>query len=270
MNRPLCHSFQELAAKTWQRLEQAEQTGMRWSEETNTETLLMTLHERHKDRVKVKAFSKHAEARNGADWEWWIGEPGCWLGMRVQAKRVEVGRATYKRLQEQRARGQPKTQIETLIDIAKTDRLNPVYCLYTFIHPWPTGILRSFSGVDGCLVAHASAVRRVGSNALFDLDRVAAPWHRLVCASASKTNQLARSSAAFEVLLESALAAYGDDAYGEDLPIFAPVDRLPEYMEWAESDGLVKRSRFDDQGALDAHLRERRLAGVVLIRTTGG
>ena len=63
--------------------------GVSYGEETITETNLLEIRRRHPKHVHLHTFSRHAESRNGADWERHIVGRRRTLKMRVQAKRVQ-------------------------------------------------------------------------------------------------------------------------------------------------------------------------------------
>lgn len=277
MTVSLCQTFQELAAQTWQRLRDAERTGLFWSEETNTETILMELMRRHPHQVGVRAFTKAAEARNGADWEWWIGSSEGWFGMRIQAKRLKLPSESFSKLQTQKAKGQPDTQINTLISSAYADRLTPAYCFYVFSNRWPSAALWAAPRVNtsaisplGCLIAHAGAVRSVGSNALSKLLPVAAPWHLLVCQCSISAGSESLAAHMCGLLQQSAAASGARgvfaDQQDEEFPLFPPQQHLPSYMSGllaATADGVLAGPADD---ALRVRAQQRGLAGFVLVR----
>ena len=68
----VCRVFQQLAHLSFVRISEAQASGLNWSEETNTETLLLTIRRRLARYVHVHSFSKKKEALNGSDWEWWF------------------------------------------------------------------------------------------------------------------------------------------------------------------------------------------------------
>lgn len=284
MTVSLCATFQDLAAQTWQRLAEAQRTGLFWSEETNTETILMELKRRHPSEVAVRAFTKAKEARNGSDWEWWIGSPGNWFGMRVQAKRIKLPDERFVGLHRQKAKGQPHTQINTLIKAAHRDKLTPAYCFYVHSKRWPSSALwasprLNTSGASplGCLIAHAGAVRNVGSEALSKLGPVAAPWHLMVCPCLNIEEGKTSAHIAHSLMHHSA-AASGPrgilaSVLDEEFPLFPPVQSLPNYMEdlfAATVDGGFE-ARLGDERAddeLGVRARQRGLAGFVLIASS--
>lgn len=241
----------------------------------------MELRRRHPREVAVRAFTKSKEARNGADWEWWIGSPGCWFGMRVQAKRIKLPEERFVGLHRQKAKGQPHTQINTLIKAAHRDQLTPAYCFYVASKRWPKPALWASPRLNtsggsplGCLVAHASAVRDVRSEALSKLGPVAAPWHLLVCPCLNIEEGKASADIAHSLMHHSAaasgsrgiLAGVPDDEF----PLFPPTKLLPGYMQRlfaatvGESDEAPPdEERRDDE--LAARASQRGLAGFVLI-----
>jgi hypothetical protein len=151
MRKILCEAFQDLADQTAKRIKAAHDSGMRWSEESNTEHLLLTLATRYPDQVAISAFTKRREAANGADWEWWfLGASGAY-GMRVQAKRIALPNEIFSHLRR-RAKGQSRDQMTALIAEAKREGLTPAYCFYTASRHSPVG---------GCLIGHAQVVEQV-------------------------------------------------------------------------------------------------------------
>jgi len=58
-----------------------------------TDANLYQLWLNHQPEIHIWRYSGTQEKRTGADWEWWIGGGGHWLGARVQAKKLdEMGR----------------------------------------------------------------------------------------------------------------------------------------------------------------------------------
>lgn len=89
--------------------------------------------------VYYQAFSRHEEAENGADWEWWVltqnsFTKGSFNAYRffVQAKKLTNVGDNYSRLNYGNKRGQ---QIDLLIDHAKTYHAFPFYMFYATSEP---------------------------------------------------------------------------------------------------------------------------------------
>jgi hypothetical protein len=266
----LCHTFQKTADWVWQQIGNADRHGLAFSEETITETILLELKAEHPAEVSLCAFTKREEKKNGADWEWWIGRPGRWLGMRVQAKRVALPREEFKRLQTYGSRKGAPSQLDVLIASAARDRLNAAYCLYVHSKKWPTlGAWPLFrpSPVNslspkGCLIADARAVKASRSNALSKIAPVALPWHLLVCQCASTKGDLADAAMA---ILRGSLDLAGGPAEAD---LIRPVEELPRHMtilrEALESEGEAPREELREIA------RKRRLLGFLLIEEKRG
>lgn len=273
MSISLCETFQELADLTWRRLGASAVSGLPWSEETNTETLLAALHERHPRQVRVKAFSRRAEALNGSDWEWWIGAPGAWFGMRVQAKRINRSTGRFTRIRSQKPRGHSSTQMETLIRQAAIDGLTPAYCLYVHSNIWPNqAIWRAQRTVPphheiaGCLIAHASAVKATGSEALSKIGEVCLPWHYLVCdddchdsvRSADEARAVLHRSAISADLGRGMFAASDDKKF----PLSSVRGELPHYL------ADLREGEVSDHSVAEEHARARGLEGFLVVNTS--
>lgn len=276
MTSPMCHSFQEIGSWVWQRIELAQQVGLAFSEETITETVLLHLASRHPDKIKIRAFSKRKEAKNGSDWEWWVGQAGSWFGMRVQAKRIKLPSETFAPLQKYgRPKGSMVGQIDKLISQAKADKINPAYCLYFMSSKWPT--LRAWPvynltgggpvSPQGCLMADASAVKAIGKDTLAALAPVSVPWHLLVCSCARGSFNPGPGEAGRSMLNSSRqLAASILGTRFDDEPDFPPRPRLPVHMELLrEGTDRLAAETFDPLGA---YAQQRDLKGLVLIDTS--
>ena len=171
MTTKLCQIFRELGSQTHQRIGAARVSGMRWSEESNTEHLLLTLSTQCPDQVTVRAFTKRREAEVGADWEWWFVGPRGAYGMRIQAKRIKLPSEVFSHLRY-RPKGHVHDQMTSLIRAATVDNLTPAYCFYVASSAGPT---------SGCLIGHAQVIERARSSSLKSLHPYLHPWHRLVC-----------------------------------------------------------------------------------------
>lgn len=281
MTSDLCYSFQKIASWVWEKIELSEKSGLAFSEETITETILLELATNHPAKVKIKAFTKNAEGVNGSDWEWWIGNAGRWLGMRVQAKKIKLPSETFAPLQKYGVKkGSKIGQIDKLLSHAKADQLNPAYCLYFVSKKWPT--LRTWPvynivgggpvSPQGCLIADATAVKAVGKDSLAALAPVCVPWHLLVCHCAGgKINSGSPADAGGAMLRTSRQLAASllkvDDL--SDAPNFPPRSELPSHINYLRegSDGLVG---LKDADPLRGYAKERGLKGFVLIDTSEG
>jgi hypothetical protein len=84
----LCQTFRKEAGIVWNRMSTAARLGLSLSEETITECALYNLALAHQGAdIVIDLATKPAEAKHGADWEWWLVRGRKGLGFRVQAKR---------------------------------------------------------------------------------------------------------------------------------------------------------------------------------------
>lgn len=273
MSSDLCRSFQKIASWVWQNIELAQRTGLKFSEETITESILLQLATCHPGKVKIHAFTKPEEGINGSDWEWWIGENGNWLGMRVQAKRIKLPSETFAPLQRYKSPKGSTYQIDNLLSRARSDGLNAAYCLYFASKKWPA--MRAWPtyaflgggplSPQGCLIADASAVKTVGKDTLAALAPVTVPWHLLVChCSAGALNRGGLADAAYSVLDASrGLTPRSGDSTLIDAPLVPPQNDLPLHMRLLRENGeeVVGASKE----MLWSYAKERNLKGFLLI-----
>lgn len=272
----LCSSFQDLAEQTWGRLGAARKLGLTWSEVTNTETILLTLQERHADQIFIRSFGSADEALNGADWEWWVGKPGQWLPMRVQGKRIHKPGTSFRRLQTYRARSQSTYQIDNLISRSKAEKMNPAYCFYVNSSLVPKLVISSCQllsqlvpcALFGCAIGHAQAIKRTGSNMLADLFPMLIPWHWLVCPgpAVGRSGGIADLAlAALRESLERGLGAVEDAAPDDDPILFEPTAALPDYMQYLFEAGTEGGGDLSELMRLSEAV-ERQVRGLMLVR----
>jgi hypothetical protein len=124
-------TLDSLAELTWDRLHDGPKNNIFFREESLTEHNLFELARRHPG-LAIRKFSTTEEAGTGADWEWWIGSDiDGWIGMRIQAKKLDRGR--YRELRY-RSQSQIRIQCEVLIDETLSQSrgraLYPFYCFY--------------------------------------------------------------------------------------------------------------------------------------------
>lgn len=114
---------------TWNRLREARTLDYQLGEESITDFLVLNLKKNGKKKFFIKSFTRHAESLNGADWEWWLtGNSGLWLGMRIQAKIINLKSMRYEHLYHKNSQGY---QVDLLINDAAHNGVIPLYCLYT-------------------------------------------------------------------------------------------------------------------------------------------
>ncbi|SRR5258706_6911292 len=177
----LCKTFQDLSRSTWTLLRRGRQQGVQINEETITNLLMLRLQETKSPYLRVKSFSKKQESRTGADWEWWLGSPGSWVGFRLQAKVINFSSDRFEHLYYVPPGGVP--QYQRLLDDAlhAWPRRIPLYCLY--IH-WQQSIGYRRTSRAGCSFLSPLLVRSLApqpKRGLADLYEYTRPWHELVC-----------------------------------------------------------------------------------------
>lgn len=182
MKLHIASTFVELGDATSRNLaySQAEGVGVSYGEETITETNLLGIRRRHPRLVRLHAFSRHAESRNGADWEWHLVGHRRTLRMRVQAKRVQRNEV-LKIAHEVKSSG--RQQRDLLIGGAAADGMKPVYCIYCTEGQrafWTQDkALPGFEGFEtGCLLAGAENVPQ-DTKSLVEIEKQCRPWHYL-------------------------------------------------------------------------------------------
>lgn len=262
----ICQTFHRLSDETWRRTIDAYETGLSWSEESNTENILLALRKEHPSQITIVSVSKRREGKIGADWEWWFaGRGGDGYGMRVQAKRISLPSETFKSL-HYHTKGAPCDQMSALICRAIRDGLVPAYCFYVASlrreeNSFCRKIGPMYRGLSGCLIGHAQLVQRFGDNDLDALRPILLPWHELVCdcRAADARDAAGAAQAAVTRLASSGLAGDVRGRSGEGGAFLGSRREIPDY---------VRRIRDRSAGVRDADalLNERGLRGIVVFQ----
>jgi hypothetical protein len=282
-NSAACSAMQFLANQTGEYLKAAVDLQLGYNEETITETALLTFKQRHQKSSIILPFTKHAEARNGADWEWLIGNDRTgWRCYRIQAKRLHIGNY-FRGLLTQEAGSSGKTQIDMLIERARDDsnrpgepRRIPAYCFYIRSPELTSSIWDGPPKLEGCVIAGAETIQSINSNQLDEIKKIAFPWHLLSCSclpatgalpdwlSLLATGQPGPPSDIVEAIIASALAER-----------FKPSQRVPSYMARAHAmlrDGdMIGGHQTSELASFvfrESQAQERGLAGVMLLDTS--
>lgn len=188
------------AAATWRLLGEARASGTSFREDSLTDLNLHYLVRKHASEITIRRFNQREERFTGADWEWWFAGPrGTWIGMRVQAKILDLETGRFEHLFYKR---NGALQVDTLIRAALSSSTPtiPAYVFYghwparTARIPWPCTTFRRSSPHFGCSVASAVAVRRLHGathgNALGAVMRHALPWHCIFCCPPRATSHV--------------------------------------------------------------------------------
>jgi hypothetical protein len=122
----LCATFRKEAGVVWNRMQTAAALGLSLSEETLTECALYNIAVSHQHTdIVIDLATKPAEAKHGADWEWWLVRGKKGLGFRVQAKRLFAD-GSYKSLTK--AGANPYDQLDKLVAVSTNAGFEPLYC----------------------------------------------------------------------------------------------------------------------------------------------
>ncbi|WP_371136296.1 DUF6615 family protein [Methyloversatilis sp.] len=168
----------------------AREVGHQPLEETFTDNNILDLRLRHPDEIRCHTFTKRKEGVNGADWEWWLTNrsKSQWLGLRVQAKILELRSDRFAHLHYRKSGSIQATKLDRE---CKKEGLIPLYCFYSHskhISASSVGHCHSFSYSPesyGCAIAPVSHVHRLRNAkercGLDDVLSGALPWHCLVC-----------------------------------------------------------------------------------------
>lgn len=185
----LCSTFRELSYQTWSLLSKARAVRSQIGEETLTDLNLLELKLHHSAEVKTRTFTKPAEARSGADWEWWFTGQGQWLGFRIQAKVLELDTDTFPHLHYRNSRDYQSNILITSSLSAEIPMI-PMYCMYlqrsdiVQDHAEACGSFGTTPESYGISLLSAFEVLRfrptVGLTGIWSSLR---PWHCLPCCS---------------------------------------------------------------------------------------
>jgi hypothetical protein len=203
MSTQLCETFRHLAFKTFDRLGRARQVGYQPLEETFTDLNILELKIRHPNDIFCHTFTKREEGRNGADWEWWLTDPGMstWLGLRIQAKVLHLRTNRFEHLHYQS--GNPaEYQATKLKRECAAEGLVPLYCFYLhgerpLLRPPARFRIFHHRELFGCSLAPLPLVEALQPANQRDLVSVIAgscPWHYLVCQSRPGRKSLPESA----------------------------------------------------------------------------
>ncbi len=194
----LCDTFRGLAFRTWDQLARSRRVGHQPLEETFTDLNLLELKERHAGEVITQVFNKPQEGINGADWEWWLTDTARsqWLGLRVQAKILDLIGNEFKHLHYRNGRAYQATRLQST---CKRLGLIPLYCVYIHSNTgnefsYQCGSFANVKESFGCSLVSLGVInrlRRTGRRRrLSDLAPFCVPWHCLVCCGGYGGNTL--------------------------------------------------------------------------------
>lgn len=185
-----------VARTTWRRRQVAKARGLRFGEESITDTILMDLAETFPGSLSVVPFSKPSEGMFGADWAWLFRDStgSHNLPMLVQAKALDFNDIEYAEIKRHIGRKKPPVrQIDRFIETAEKWSWPAIYAFYNHLddisripqtcHSLPAssvfGIIPESWGIS---IASAYAVREALDDQTFDTHRMhSKPLHCLLC-----------------------------------------------------------------------------------------
>ncbi|WP_445406210.1 DUF6615 family protein [Acinetobacter seifertii] len=189
--------FIKNSAWVWNTLRDARKLNLQLGEESITDFLIFNLTKSAGKKLKIKSFSRNEEAVNGADWEWWFtGPSGKWIGMRVQAKIINLSNEKYMSFKHKNKNG---CQIDLLESNARFKGMIPIYCMFTnwepqkYITPQKCGSHKSYVRHYGVSLLSISSARKVTTSKTIHLSKVISnfiPLHCIFCSSSSKSLDL--------------------------------------------------------------------------------
>lgn len=145
------------SAWAWNKLREARTLDFQIGEESLTDFIVLNIRKWGAGKIAIETFTRHAESLNGSDWEWWFtGPSGKWLGMRVQAKVLNLVSEKFEHLHHENKHG---FQVDLLIDDADKNGVIPLYCMYVNWEP------KKYKAKWQC-ITHKPTVRHFGTSIL--------------------------------------------------------------------------------------------------------
>lgn len=199
----ICDVFLRNAIKTWDLISSSRISDYQLKEETITDLNILEFKKQLAKQIITVPFTKPEEGKNGADWEWWFRDKsGFWIGVRVQAKIINIGTNKFEHLHSYKGKKKKKFQSEKIIREAlrsKPPKI-PIYTLYSqwdnsvVSAKWTCGSFPQYVDLYGCSTMSAIDVYKRRNKNERDLKSLLVdmkPWHCLICCKGhSPTGQL--------------------------------------------------------------------------------
>jgi hypothetical protein len=124
--------FEKAASDTWERLKASLELGISQNETTITDIILLDFKRAKCPFVHLIKTPQNREPVQGTDWEWWIGADRVgWLRYAVQAKKINLSKLNYERLNH-KIGGKKVKQLEILRSYSSRYNALPRYCFYNY------------------------------------------------------------------------------------------------------------------------------------------
>jgi hypothetical protein len=246
----LCQTFRDLSFQTWRLLEKARNVSHQPLEETITDNNIIELKSRHTHEVITTTYTRHQEAKTGADWEWWFTntDKSAWFGVRVQAKILNLTTERFAVLNY-------KNQTNVLINDAQKNGLYPLYCFYS---QWALSTSHSpnkyltFPDAPesyGCSIVDAHTIKNnknnKNSNTLASVMTNAFPWSCLVCCRGTISSSGSGNDSLPNMVRSFIGNAFIQENHDDNSSLPEIIDRPPQHI-LALLDGEVNDSKIDD------------------------
>jgi len=217
-NMNLCDDFIIQAKQVWNWLKTSMKTGIIISEESITDFVLLELQYRHPYEIITQKYTKRQESQTGCDWEWWFTSGVNWLGLRIQAKKLDSNNLEYPELDKVNKYGR---QVDLLISNALQSQPKrvPLYVFYNYwdnskytLASWNCGTYPRDVEMLGCGLVDALRIKNVlntGSKLLKDIAPSMYPWSCLVCCLGYSRNKDDLPTRAFNFIM---------GAFGVEIP----------------------------------------------------
>jgi hypothetical protein len=187
----ICETFKKTAIKTWFRLSDTKEARLPLGEESITDINLLEIRLAKHPEIQVIKFNKKREGNNGADWEWWlIGKSNKCLGLRIQAKIINLETDSYDQLHYEK-------QTDKLIKSSRKNKLLPFYCLYTmcdlsqYVDKFTCNSYGGMYETYGCSFVNAFVVKKLKKKKHISyLIQDMFPWHCIFCPLDFNTDDL--------------------------------------------------------------------------------
>lgn len=250
----------------WNKLREARTYGYQVGEESITDFLVLNIKKWGQGKIVVDTFTRHKESVNGSDWEWWFTGPGRkWLGMRVQAKVLNLESEKYEHLHHSNKNGK---QVDLLVNDARKYDLIPLYCMYTnwklsdYKASWKCQTYKPSVRHFGTAILSPDVVRSLqksNDTHLKSIIRHLRPMHCIFCCSGFATGELPERALGW--LRGAGLLEQSDSDLEEDANKPYLKESPPYYVRQ-----MLERKLEDD--FID--LQDTRLKRVTVFREVGG
>lgn len=239
-------SFLVKSIETWDRIALEKKIKISIGEETITDINLQDLQLANWGEISTQKFNRSEESENGADWEWWFVSAGKSFGLRIQAKKLDINKGIYPKIDRHIGDDNTKPrQIDLLINCALKNKpkLLPIYVFYSYFENISEGFKNKCNLSDklpdsslGCTFLPAEILKNN-----YDLSKITPqlisdkvyPWHCLFCNYQSNDCREQPSSDPKEILPDKvfkSIAKKFEDLHLDDKKSDFVTEKIPNYV----------------------------------------